>query len=163
VTKLPQLQGNSFIINLKKSGNTMRKIIFLLLILNIFLKTSGQNADELAVKAVLAGQVSAWNKGSIDEFMKSYWNNDSLMFVGHGGITYGYLNTLNNYKKNYNDSAKMGKLFFTLLKMKKLSPEYYFVVGRWFLKRGPSDVGGIYTLLLRKIKNKWVIIVDHTS
>lgn len=141
----------------------MRKIFFLLLALNIFLKASAQNADELAVKAVLAGQVSAWNKGSIDEFMKSYWNNDSLMFVGHGGITYGYLNTLNNYKKNYNDSAKMGKLFFTLLKTKKLSPEYYFVVGRWFLKRGPGDIGGIYTLLLRKIKNKWVIIVDHTS
>ena len=141
----------------------MNKIIFLLLAVNIFSKVLAQDADELAVKAVLANQVSAWNKGNIDEFMKSYWNNDSLMFVGHGGITYGYLNTLNNYKKNYNDSAKMGKLFFTLLKIKKLSPQYYFVVGRWFLKRGPGDIGGIYTLLLRKIRSKWVIIVDHTS
>jgi ketosteroid isomerase-like protein len=163
VTKLPQLQGNRLFVNLKKSRNIMKKIIFLLLAVNIFLKVSAQSADELAVKTVLANQVSAWNKGSIDEFMKTYWNNDSLMFVGHGGLTYGYLNTLNNYKKNYNDSAKMGKLFFTLLKMKKLSPEYYFVVGRWFLKRGAGDIGGIYTLLLRKIKNKWVIIVDHTS
>ena len=50
----------------------MRKIIFLLFAVNIFLNASAQNADELAVKAVLAGQVSAWNKGSIDEFMKSY-------------------------------------------------------------------------------------------
>jgi len=141
----------------------MRKIIFLLLAANIFLKASAQNPDETAIKTVLANQVSSWNKGSIDEFMKTYWNNDSLMFVGHGGITYGYLNTLANYKKNYNDSAKMGKLFFTLLRIKKLSSEYYFVVGRWFLKRGPGDVGGIYTLLLRKIKNKWVIVVDHTS
>jgi ketosteroid isomerase-like protein len=141
----------------------MRKIVLLLIILPVFFRTSGQSADEMAVKAVLANQVSAWNKGNLDEFMKTYWNNDSLLFVGHGGLTYGYLNTLNNYKKNYNDSAKMGKLFFTLLKLKKLSPDYYFVVGRWFLKRGAGDIGGIYTLLLQKIKNKWVIIVDHSS
>jgi ketosteroid isomerase-like protein len=142
----------------------MKKAMLLFLITNIFLKISAQSADELAVKAVMADQVSAWNKGNIPEFMKTYWNNDSLMFIGHGGITYGYLNTLNNYKKNYSDTLKMGKLFFTLLKMKKLSHEYYFVVGRWFLKRvSGGDVGGIYTLLFQKIKNKWMIIADHTS
>lgn len=142
----------------------MKKAMLLFIIANIFLRVSAQSADELAVKAVLANQVSEWNKGNIPEFMKSYWNNDSLMFIGHGGITYGYLNTLNNYKKNYSDTSKMGRLFFTLLKMKKLSAEYYFVVGRWFLKRvSAGDVGGIYTLLFQKIKNKWVIIADHTS
>src|SRR5580704_14935452 len=100
----------------------MKKIGLLFLLIPVFVKVSAQSADELAVKAVLANQVSAWNKGSIEEFMKTYWNNDSLMFVGHGGLTYGYGNTLNNYKKNYSDTEKMGKLFFTLLKMKKLSP-----------------------------------------
>jgi ketosteroid isomerase-like protein len=141
----------------------MKKIGMFFLLISVFLKISAQSADELAVKAVLANQVNAWNKGSIEEFMKTYWNNDSLMFVGHGGITYGYLNTLNNYKKNYSDSEKMGKLFFTLLKMKKLSPQYYFVTGRWFLKRSQGDIGGIYTLLFQKINKKWMIIVDHTS
>jgi ketosteroid isomerase-like protein len=141
----------------------MKKIGLLFLLIPVFVKVSAQSADELAVKAVLANQVSAWNKGSIEEFMKTYWNNDSLMFVGHGGLTYGYVNTLNNYKKNYSDTEKMGKLFFTLLKMKKLSPQYYFVTGRWFLKRSQGDIGGIYTLLFQKINKKWVIIVDHTS
>ncbi len=122
-----------------------------------------QSADELAVKKVMAEQTNAWNKGNIDEFMKTYWNNDSLTFIGHGGITYGYNNTLNNYKKNYNDSSKMGKLFFTLTSLKKLSPEYYFVTGKWFLKRSMGDIGGYYTLLFRKIKGQWYIITDHTS
>ena len=111
----------------------------------------------------MADQSVAWNKGNIDEFMKAYWNNDSLAFIGHGGITYGYNNTLNNYKKTYDDSAKMGKLFFTLIKVKKLSPEYYFVTGKWFLKRSIGDAGGYYTLLFRKIKGQWFIISDHTS
>jgi hypothetical protein len=141
----------------------MKIILLLFLVIDGFCSLTAQSSDDLAVKAVLATQVSAWNRGSIDEFMETYWHNDSLMFIGHGGITYGYQNTLNNYKKNYSDTAKMGKLFFSLLKLKKLSPQYYFVVGRWFLKRGPGDIGGIYTLLLEKIKNKWVIIADHTS
>jgi hypothetical protein len=140
-----------------------KKILVLVLFCSALVHGIAQTADEVAVKAVLADQVSAWNKGNIDEFMKTYWNNDSLMFIGHGGITYGYNNTLTNYKKNYNDSSKMGRLYFTLLRLKKLSAEYYFVVGRWFLKRSSGDIGGIYTLLFRKIKGKWVIIADHTS
>lgn len=141
----------------------MKNLALFSLFFPVWFSSPAQSADELAVKAVLATQVAAWNRGSIDEFMDTYWHDDSLMFIGHGGITYGYENTLKNYKKNYSDTAKMGKLFFTLLKLKKLSPQYYFVVGRWFLKRGPGDIGGIYTLLLQKIKNKWVIIADHTS
>lgn len=135
-------------------------LIFLLVLSSI---AFAQSADELAIKKLMANQATAWNKGDIDEFMKAYWNNDSLTFIGHGGITYGYANTLNNYKKNYNDSSRMGKLFFTLIKLKKLSPEYYFVTGKWFLKRSIGDIGGYYTLLFRKIKGQWFIITDHTS
>ena len=45
-----------------------------------------------------------------EKFMKGYWENDSLMFIGKSGVTYGYKNTLNNYKKNYPTTADMGKL-----------------------------------------------------
>ena len=141
----------------------MNKINFLLILLSVSFIAFAQSADELAIKKLMADQTAAWNRGNIDEFMKGYWNNDSLTFIGHGGITYGYNNTLNNYKANYNDSFKMGKLFFTLVKLKKLSPEYYFITGKWFLKRSAGDIGGYYTLLFRKIKGQWLIITDHTS
>ena len=64
--------------------------------------------------------------------MHGYWENDSLMYIGKSGVTYGYANALNNYRKNYSDAGKMGKLFFQFIKMKKLSPEYYWVAGKWF-------------------------------
>jgi uncharacterized protein (TIGR02246 family) len=118
---------------------------------------------ETAIRQLMAGQVAAWNKGSIDDFMKGYWNNDSLMFIGHGGITYGYQQTLDNYKKIYSNAGQMGKLFFTLLRVKRLSPDYYFVIGKWLLKRKTGDIGGIYTLLFRKIDGQWRIVCDHTS
>lgn len=122
-----------------------------------------QSADEKAIRQLLAEQTTAWNKGNIEEFMKGYWENDSLMFIGKSGVTYGYQNTLNNYKKNYNGPDQMGTLTFNLIKVERLSPEYYFVVGKWHLKRNAGDVGGHYNLLFRKIKGKWVIIADHSS
>jgi ketosteroid isomerase-like protein len=119
--------------------------------------------DETAIRQIMANQVDEWNKGNIDAFMKGYWNNDSLVFIGKSGASYGYHQALANYKKNYTGPDQMGKLFFDLLKVKRLSTDYYFVIGKWFLKRKAGDTGGIYTLLFRKINGQWRIVVDHTS
>ena len=138
----------------------------LLLIVTLFILTaniSAQNKDENSIRKVLTGQTNAWNKGDLQQFMQSYWQNDSLMFIGKSGITYGWQKTLENYKKGYPDTAAMGKLNFELLQVKKLSVDYYFVVGKWNLIRSIGNVGGSFTLLFRKIKNVWVIISDHSS
>lgn len=122
-----------------------------------------QSQDETYIRNLLTRQTLAWNTGDLEKFMDGYWENDSLMFIGKSGVTYGWTNTLNNYKKGYPDTAAMGKLSFEILKVKKLSEQYYQVVGKWFLKRTIGDLGGHYTLLLQKIKGKWVIIADHSS
>lgn len=125
--------------------------------------TWAQSGDEQAIRKVLGDQTIAWNNGNIEEFMKGYWNNDSLMFIGKSGVTYGYQNTLMNYKKHYNNADAMGTLSFDLIKVQRLSPEYYFIVGKWHLKRNIGDVGGHYNLLFRKINGSWVIVADHSS
>lgn len=122
-----------------------------------------QSKDETTIRQILDEQTKAWNKGDIESFMKGYWENDSLMFIGKSGVTYGWTNTLNNYKKGYPDTAAMGKLTFNILVVKRLSPEYYHIVGKWHLTRSIGDLNGHYTLLFRKIKGKWVIIADHSS
>jgi len=122
-----------------------------------------QSKDELAIRQLLSKQNAAWNKGDIKGFMQGYWQNDSLMFIGKSGITYGWKNTLENYKKGYPDTAAMGQLRFELIEFKQLSDKNYFVVGKWFLTRSIGNVEGAFTLLLRKIKNKWVIVADHSS
>ena len=123
----------------------------------------GQSNDETAVRNVLANQNVAWNRGDIDAFMIGYWENDSLMFIGKSGVTYGYKNTLTNYKKNYPDTTVMGKLTFTLIHVKQLSPEYFHVTGKYYLTRTIGDASGHFTLVFRKIKGSWVIISDHSS
>ncbi len=140
----------------------MKKVFLLFQVILITSAALSQDADQREILKILNDQTMYWNKGDLDNFMKGYWNSDSLMFVGKS-VTYGYQNTLNHYKETYNTADKMGKLFFEILKVKKLSNEYYFVLGKWFLKRNAGDVGGHYTLMFRKIKGKWMIVSDHSS
>ena len=139
------------------------RIALSILVIVLSLQLSAQSKDEKEIRSILAKQTAAWNRGDIDQFMNGYWENDSLMFIGKSGVTYGWTNTLNNYKKGYPATAAMGKLVFTLIQVKKLSGKYYHVTGKWLLKRSIGDVGGHYTLLFKKINGRWVIVSDHSS
>ncbi len=122
-----------------------------------------QSKNELAIRGVLLVQTAAWNRGDVEDFMKGYWENDSLTFIGKSGITYGWVNALKNYKKGYPDTVAMGKLDFNIITVKRLSSKYYQVVGKWHLQRSIGDLNGHYTLLFKKIKRHWLIIADHSS
>jgi len=129
----------------------------------ICITSFAQDKNEQSIRKILDEQIKEWNNGNLDQFMKGYWENDSLVFIGKNGPVYGYSNALNNYRKNYRDTSIMGKLSFEIISVKKLSDEYYFVTGKFFLKRTIGDAKGVYTLLCRKIKGEWKIVVDHSS
>src|SRR5258705_11442376 len=101
----------------------MKSILFVCFIV-LSVTSFCQTKDETAVRNVLDRQNKAWNGGDIDAVMVDYWESDSLMLIGKSGVTYGYKNTLANYKKNYPDTSTMCKLTFTLIQVKKLSPAY---------------------------------------
>lgn len=124
---------------------------------------AAQTDDATAIRRVLDVQSQAWNRGDIPEFMQAYWQNDSLTFIGKAGPTYGYQPTLERYKKVYPDKATMGFLTYSNLQLKRLSSDYFFIIGNWHLKRDMGDIGGTFTLLMRKIDSQWKIVVDHTS
>ena len=116
------------------------------------------------IMLLLNRQISCWNQGNVDCFMNGYWENDSLMFIGRSGITYGYQNTLNGYKERYPDKSAMGVLKFDILEIQKVTDEVYLVVGKFFLEREiHEDLEGIFTLTLKKIRDSWVIVADHTT
>ena len=141
-----------------------RKTAFLFLsLLGAAAASMSQSKAEREVLAILDRQTAAWNRGDLEGFMKGYWENDSLMYIGRSGVTYGFTPTLSNYRKNYGDTARMGKLRFDILHVKRLSPKYNHVVGRWSLRRSAGDVGGHYTLLFRRIRGEWVVVSDHSS
>ena len=124
---------------------------------------TAQTKDVKEILQILGAQEKAWNEGNIDEFMHGYWENDSLVFVGKNGLTYGYNNTLANYKKNYPDKTYMGKLKFTIISKQALGSQYFRIIGKWELTRTVGNLSGHYTLLLKKINGEWKIISDHSS
>jgi uncharacterized protein (TIGR02246 family) len=140
----------------------MKKAFLSVLFFSIFI-CHAQTNDEAEIRKLLSHQTEAWNRGDIDAFMQTYWQNDSLMFVGKEGVTWGWKNTLDHYKKGYPDKAAMGQLSFDIIEVKKLSEEYFFVVGKWMLKRNAGDLSGHYNLLIKRIKGEWKIITDHSS
>ncbi len=136
--------------------------ISILLLVNGIVFAQSENIPE-TINALMKEQENDWNNFNIDGFMKHYWNNDSLKFIGSKGITYGWKQTLANYKKNYSDKEKMGKLFFTNHLIEVIDTNNAMVCGNWKIKRKDSEIGGNYTLLWKKVNGKWVIVVDHTG
>lgn len=140
----------------------MKKTLFLLVLFTTT-QVFAQKSNETAIRQLLATQTDAWNRGDLEGFMQTYWKSDSLLFIGKNGLKWGWQETLDNYKKGYPDTTAMGKLSFDILVVKKLSPDYYYVVGKWMLKRTIGDLSGHYDLLLRRLKGRWVIVADHSS
>lgn len=141
----------------------MKRFLFVIMALAISMASYGINKSERAIRAMLTAQVTEWNKGNIEGYMHGYWENDSLLFIGAKGPRYGYDVTLKKYKEAYPDLAHMGQLTSVITRMDRLSGKCYFVVGTWALKRSAGDVGGSYTLLIKKIKGQWVVVADHSS
>ena len=137
--------------------------LFLLIIYPCFSQIKENNQDLIAVRAVMSQQEKAWNEGDIPAFMQGYWQNESLVFTGSKGPTFGYFNTLERYKKSYPNQAVMGKLHFDLLFLKQWDENTIQVVGKFTLERVQDTPSGHFTLLFRKINGEWKIVSDHSS
>ena len=140
----------------------MKKIFLSFFLIGSLSSLSAQKA-ETTIRRIMADQELAWNRGDLEGFMQGYWHSDSLRFIGSRGLTYGWQQTLDNYKKGYPDTDAMGKLKFTILSVEQLSKRSAYVIGKWRLTRKAGDLEGHYTLLWKKVKGKWVIVADHSS
>lgn len=135
-------------------------IAFILVSISTFAQTP---KDRQAILNVLEKQREDWNRVDIEAFMQSYVKSDSLLFVGKSGPTYGWQNTLNNYKRTYNGKAGMGMLTFGIKKVDFLNKDVAFVLGSWHLKREKDEPQGYFTLIFKKLNGEWKIVVDHSS
>ena len=133
---------------------------FAFLLLLFYVVSFSQKKEILKV---MTDQQTAWDNGNIDGYMQGYWKNDSLLFIGSKGPTYGWQKTLDNYKKSYPNKEKMGILEFSDIQVKILGKKHAYVFGKWKLVRTNDSPNGIYTLIFEKFKDGWKIISDHTN
>jgi ketosteroid isomerase-like protein len=119
--------------------------------------------NQAEIRAVMAAQVAAWNRGDIDGFMEGYARSEATEFVSGDKITRGWRIVRDRYRKKYNSREKMGRLTFSDIKVTPLSGDAAIVLGRWQLVRQTDKPHGIFTLLFRRTPAGWRIVRDHTS
>jgi ketosteroid isomerase-like protein len=95
--------------------------------------------------------------------MAHYLKSDELSFSSGGSTTYGWAATRDRYKQRYPSRGRMGHLTFSELEIHPLDRGAALALGRWHLNREPDSAGGNFSLVLRRIGGRWVIVHDHTS
>lgn len=147
---------------------TVSAILMLSLSAAVLLPASQQTAEpnvESGIRQTLDAQVKAWNTGDLQGFMDGYVRDESLRFASGGSVRRGWQEALNRYQAAYPTREKMGTLTFSELEFFKISTEYTEVFGKYHLARNKSegDAAGIFTLLMKREGDRWLVLHDHTS
>jgi len=142
-----------------------RHPVLLFALINLFGTNalSATNDSTAEIRAVMARQVAAWNRGDIDGFMDGYARSGATEFVSGDKITRGWQTVRDRYRKKYDSREKMGRLAFSKVKVTPLGADAAIVLGRWQLVRQSDKPHGIFTLLFRRTPAGWRIVHDHTS
>ena len=127
--------------------------------------TGNDATPEELIRKTLHDQEVAWNKGDIPGFMKGYVREESLRFSSGGNTERGWESALQRYMKTYSTREQMGTLKLSDFEILILSDTYAEVFGKFHLTRDKSvgDASGLYTLLMKKQGNEWLIWHDHSS
>ncbi len=142
-----------------------RKVLLSLFvsIVVVHVQTISLETEKKEIERVLEKQIAGWNNGSIEQFMTGYAETDSVRFASGGTVTLGWNAMLARYKKEYPDSAAMGRLQFSEIAISFLAPNVAMVFGKWSLTRANDAPWGLFTLIFQKSIHGWRIIHDHTS
>jgi uncharacterized protein (TIGR02246 family) len=119
--------------------------------------------DEAEIRAVLARQRDAWNRGDIQAFMQGYHRRPDIVFTSAGNVRRGFDETLAAYEKKYVSGDAMGHLEFTDVTLQPVGADGVIALGRWALTETPKAGAGVFTLVLARIDGRWGIVHDHTS
>ncbi len=140
----------------------MKKIIFVLCLLSFAIGNSqtSEKEDKAAILSVMNLQEKAWSNNDLEGFMQGYWKSDSLKFYGSSGLTKGWQQTLDNYKKGYPTKEHSGTLNFTISDISKIEVGSYWVMGEYHLKRSVGDADGVFIIIFKKIDGEWKIVAD---
>ena len=122
-------------------------------------------AQEKEIVAMLQQSVADWNRADIPAFMRCYEDSADTTFVSKA-VVKGTAAVRERYRTAYPTPEHMGKLTFSELVARLVSPGTAIVTGRFRLERtdkGGGPAQGIFTLVVRKSAAGWRIIHDHTT
>ena len=86
-----------------------------------------------AVERVLDEQLSGWNNGNIDQFMRGYIQDSTVRFITNKKVKTSWQEITDSYKKGYPNKEAMGKLTFHRDEIRWINETAGIsqVIGRW--------------------------------
>lgn len=123
-------------------------------------ESTDYDTAKAAILKVMNNQEIAWNNGDLEGFMQGYWKSDSLKFYGSNGLTKGWQNTLDNYKRGYPTKAQTGTLNFVVNDISRIDNNNFWVMGEYHLKREAGNADGVFIIIFKMINGEWKIVAD---
>lgn len=121
------------------------------------------NTERAAILHVITTMEAAWNRGDFRGYMAGF-KRPGVVFVSGGKFQDGWQGTLDHYVRDYGASpTARGNLHFYAMKVDILGPDAAMLVGQYRLLRGDRHTEGVNTRLLRKVRGRWQISVNHVS
>ncbi len=151
-------------INYKQEDNVKKMAYTAAMLLVLAAQMAGNPTmdPQQDIQKLLENQVAAWNRADFVGFMETYWNSPELTYQSGSQRHTGWKTLLDRYQTNY-AGDKAGRLSFDDVKITILAPDLALVLGRFHLEYPDSPKHGIFTLILRKFPQGWLIIHDHSS
>ena len=119
--------------------------------------------EQAAIRQVIADMEAAWNRGDFRGYMARFLN-PGVVFVSRGQFQQGWQGTLDHYIRDYGgDPARRGRLHFWDIRIEMLAPDAAQLISRYRLEGGGRPQEGINTRLMRKVRGRWVIALNHVS
>lgn len=137
--------------------------IFSGIILAMVMGGCAKPGDQPEIRAVLAQQETAWNKGDLDGFMSHYWNSDKLLFSSPRETTSGWPAVRERFRQSYPTPEKMGKLTYEIGKIARTGDDTAELAGRFRQNRPEGPQTGRFYRHLRRIAGRWVVVRDFTA
>ncbi|HSG29256.1 MAG TPA: nuclear transport factor 2 family protein [Candidatus Krumholzibacterium sp.] len=137
-------------------------VIFILLAI-FFVHSCGKNGDVSSeISGMLDSQVSSWNAGDLEGYMRYYLGSEDLTFHSGKRLLRGW-DTLDAMYRDKYSGEKRGILGFTDVEIAPLSPGAAYVIGGWQVQLSDTLLSGRFTLIVRKTGDGWRIVHDHSS
>jgi uncharacterized protein (TIGR02246 family) len=118
-----------------------------------------------AIQAVLDRQLLAWNRGDLEGFMDGYWHSPDLVYLSNKKVYHGWQTVLDRYRETFKSGeVQMGTLELQETEINLLGDDAALVWGTYrVVAPDGKQRGGLYTLVMRKLKEGWRTVYDRTS
>jgi ketosteroid isomerase-like protein len=119
------------------------------------------------VRTLLAAQQRAWCAGDLDALIDTYLPSDEVRYAGGAQVVRGIAEIRRRFASAYPDPTRLGQLKFSEIEVTVLTEQDALAFGAWMIQResgeGTEVQRGLFTLHLRKARQGWLVLSDHTS